>query len=54
MASSIECVAPVSGYDRLVYAPLHTLRHIKQIAEVKGTAGYPHGLPLLPAVVPVQ
>jgi hypothetical protein len=31
----------LSGYDRLVYAPLHTLRHIKQIAEVKGTAGYP-------------
>ena len=31
----------LSGYDRLVYAPLHTMRHIKQIAEVKGTAGYP-------------
>jgi DinB superfamily len=31
----------LSGYDRLIYAPLHTMRHIKQIAEVKGTAGYP-------------
>jgi len=31
----------LSGYDRLIYAPLHTMRHIKQIAEVKDAAGYP-------------
>jgi hypothetical protein len=31
----------LNGYNWLVYAPLHTMRHVKQIAEVKGTAGYP-------------
>jgi hypothetical protein len=31
----------LNGYHRLIYAPLHTMRHNKQIAEVKGTAGYP-------------
>jgi len=25
----------------LIYAPMHTLRHVKQMLEVKGTAGYP-------------
>ncbi|HLK63629.1 MAG TPA: DinB family protein [Bryobacteraceae bacterium] len=32
---------PLNGYQWLMYAPLHTMRHDKQIAEVKGTAGYP-------------
>lgn len=31
----------LNGYDWLIYTPLHTMRHDKQIAEVKGTAGYP-------------
>jgi hypothetical protein len=31
----------LNGYHWLMYAPLHTMRHDKQIAEVKGTAGYP-------------
>ena len=32
---------PLNGYQWLIYAPLHTMRHDKQIAEVKATAGYP-------------
>ena len=32
---------PLNGYNWLIYAPLHTMRHDKQIAEVKATAGYP-------------
>jgi hypothetical protein len=32
---------PLNGYQWLIYAPLHTMRHDKQIAEVKGTPGYP-------------
>jgi hypothetical protein len=32
---------PLSAYQWLIYAPLHTMRHDKQIAEVKATAGYP-------------
>jgi hypothetical protein len=32
---------PLNGYNWLIYAPLHTMRHDKQIAEVKGTPGYP-------------
>jgi hypothetical protein len=32
---------PLNAYQWLIYAPLHTMRHDKQIAEVKGTAGYP-------------
>jgi hypothetical protein len=32
---------PLSAYQWLLYAPLHTVRHCQQIAEVKGTAGYP-------------
>jgi hypothetical protein len=32
---------PLNGYQWLIYCPLHTMRHDKQIAEVKGTAGYP-------------
>ncbi len=31
----------LNGYHWLIYAPLHTMRHDKQIAEVKGTTGYP-------------
>ncbi|MEW6212033.1 MAG: DinB family protein [Acidobacteriota bacterium] len=31
----------LSAYDWLIYIPLHTLRHNKQIAEVKSSAGYP-------------
>ncbi len=31
----------LNGYQWLIYAPLHTMRHEKQIAEVKATAGYP-------------
>ena len=31
----------LNGYHWLIYAPLHTMRHDKQIAEVKDTAGYP-------------
>jgi len=31
----------LNGYHWLMYAPLHTMRHDKQIAEVKATAGYP-------------
>jgi hypothetical protein len=32
---------PLNAYQWLIYAPLHTMRHDKQIAEVKATAGYP-------------
>jgi hypothetical protein len=32
---------PLNGYNWLIYAPLHTMRHVKQIAEVKGAIGYP-------------
>ena len=32
---------PLNAYQWLIYAPLHTMRHDKQIAEVKTTAGYP-------------
>ena len=32
---------PLNAYHWLIYAPLHTMRHDKQIAEVKATAGYP-------------
>jgi hypothetical protein len=35
---------PLNGYQWLIYIPLHTMRHDKQIAEVKGTAGYPAAL----------
>jgi hypothetical protein len=31
----------LNAYQWLIYAPLHTERHDKQIAEVKATAGYP-------------
>lgn len=31
----------LNAYQWLIYAPLHTMRHVKQIAEVKATAGYP-------------
>ncbi len=33
--------ATLNAYQWLIYAPLHTMRHDKQIAEVKATAGYP-------------
>jgi hypothetical protein len=32
---------PLNAYQWLIYVPLHNLRHEKQIAEVKATAGYP-------------
>ena len=32
---------PLNAYQWLIYAPLHTMRHDKQIAEVKATQGYP-------------
>jgi len=32
---------PLNGYHWLIYAPLHTMRHDKQIAEIKATPGYP-------------
>jgi uncharacterized damage-inducible protein DinB len=32
----------LNAYQWLIYIPLHTERHDKQIAEVKATAGYPH------------
>lgn len=32
---------PLNGYQWLIYAPLHTMRHDKQIGEVKATPGYP-------------
>jgi hypothetical protein len=31
----------LNAYQWLIYTPLHTMRHDKQIAEVKATAGYP-------------
>ena len=31
----------LNAYHWLIHAPLHTMRHDKQIAEVKATAGYP-------------
>jgi len=31
----------LSAYEWLIYVPLHTMRHDKQIAEVKATPGYP-------------
>lgn len=31
----------LSAYDWLLYIPLHTMRHNKQIAEVKSSSGYP-------------
>jgi hypothetical protein len=33
----------LNAYQWLIYIPLHTMRHDKQIAEVKGTSGYPGG-----------
>lgn len=32
---------PLNAYHFVLYIPLHNLRHDKQIAEVKATAGYP-------------
>src|ERR1700722_1823307 len=34
----------LNAYQWLIYAPLHTERHDKQIAEVKATQGYPKNL----------
>ena len=31
----------LNAYDWLIYVPLHTIRHSRQIVEVQGTAGYP-------------
>ena len=31
----------LNAYDWLLYIPLHTTRHLKQMAEVKATPGYP-------------
>ena len=31
----------LNAYQWLIYVPLHTMRHDKQIAEVKATTGYP-------------
>jgi hypothetical protein len=31
----------LNAYQWLIYAPLHTMRHEKQIAAVKATPGYP-------------
>ena len=31
----------LNAYQWLIYVPLHTIRHDKQIAEVKATPGYP-------------
>src|SRR5438270_1738689 len=43
---TVEHPFPVFGtlnaYQWLIYVPLHTMRHDKQIAEVKATAGYPN------------
>jgi hypothetical protein len=42
---TVEHPFPIFGtlnaYQWLIYVPLHTMRHDKQIAEVKATAGYP-------------
>jgi uncharacterized protein (DUF1778 family) len=32
---------PLNAYDWLIYVPLHTVRHSRQIIEVQQTAGYP-------------
>ena len=32
---------PLNAYQWVLYIPLHNMRHDKQIAEVKATAGYP-------------
>lgn len=32
---------PLNAYQWLIYIPLHTMRHDKQIAEVKSAPGYP-------------
>jgi hypothetical protein len=32
---------PLNAYDWLIYVPLHTVRHSRQIIEVQATAGYP-------------
>ena len=34
-------LATLNAYQWLIYVPLHTIRHGKQIAEVKATPGYP-------------
>jgi DinB superfamily len=36
-----EIFNTLNAYQWLIYVPLHTERHDKQIAEVKATAGYP-------------
>ena len=36
---------PLNAYQWLIYAPLHTMRHDKQIAEVKAAGGYPASAP---------
>jgi hypothetical protein len=33
----------LNAYDWLIYVPLHTVRHSRQIVEVQQTAGYPAG-----------
>lgn len=33
----------LNAYQWFIYVPLHTMRHDKQIAEVKATPGYPAG-----------
>jgi uncharacterized damage-inducible protein DinB len=44
-AHTLEHPMPVFGilnaWQWLIYVPLHTMRHCKQIEEIKATAGYP-------------
>ena len=40
-AHPIPVFDPLNAYQWLIYAPLHTLRHMKQVAEVEATSGYP-------------
>lgn len=41
LAHPFPVFGTLNAYQWLIYVPLHTLRHNKQIAELKATSGYP-------------
>ena len=41
MVHPFPVFGPLNAYDWLIYVPLHTIRHSRQIVEVQQTAGYP-------------
>jgi hypothetical protein len=41
LAHPFPVFGTLNAYQWLIYVPLHTLRHNKQIAELKAASGYP-------------